>query len=86
MQITARSNISKDFDVYLVPFTEENSYLVSIGKEIDKAIESVRGGVFKGKSGEIYSLTIVTDDGIKQVVLLGLGDVSEESIRSISTF
>ena len=39
MQITARSNISKDFDVYLVPFTEENSYLVSIGKEIDKAIE-----------------------------------------------
>lgn len=84
MQITARSNISKDFDVYLVPFTEENSYLVSIGKEIDKAIESVRGGVFKGKSGEIYSLTIVTDDGIKQVVLLGLGDVSEESIRSIS--
>lgn len=84
MQITAKSNVSMDFDVYLIPFTEENNYSISIGEEIDRIIESVKGNIFKGKSGEIYPLTIVTDDGIKQVVLLGLGDICEENIRSIS--
>ena len=62
-------------DAYILPVTCPAARTVSIGKELDYAIDLALEQCFKANLGEIKAITVPVAGNLIQIVLLGLGEL-----------
>ena len=73
-----KQTICKTFpaaDAYILPVTCPAARTVSIGKELDYAIDLALEQCFKANLGEIKAITVPVAGNLIQIVLLGLGEL-----------
>lgn len=81
MNVTV-SNVKENFDGRIIPLFEEKLDIKdSKLKELVSKLNSK--GKFKGKSGEVYTLTNENGENLEDIVLIGLGDEEEVSLEGI---
>lgn len=84
MELIKLTQQDTKYDALIIPFGKAMELAVSIPEGIASSVDAAtKAGLFKGESEEIYKLSMLWEDKIVNVVLVGLGEEGKADNRSV---